>query len=90
MESVASSTRHSRDEPHIRELVVAGVVNMLQANTDAGSKHCLSLGFDNDIHLRVMFCQIWARALQPEHRLKLEGLGDARVTPQRNQLCEVR
>ncbi|KAH7098759.1 hypothetical protein BKA62DRAFT_711739 [Auriculariales sp. MPI-PUGE-AT-0066] len=88
-ESFTSASRQGRDEPAIRELVVTGIVNMFQANVDAGAKHCLALGIEADTRQRVMFCQIFSRILQSENRLKLEGIGDPSPPPQRNQLCDM-
>ncbi|EJD36584.1 hypothetical protein AURDEDRAFT_117057 [Auricularia subglabra TFB-10046 SS5] len=86
-ESFTSSMRTGRDEPLIRELVVNGVVNMLQANPDAGTKHCLQLGFADDIRLRILFCQVFSRALASGRKLETNAAPPA--PPQRNQLCEM-
>ncbi|KZV91150.1 hypothetical protein EXIGLDRAFT_693968, partial [Exidia glandulosa HHB12029] len=85
--SFNSSLHSTRDEPAIRALVVQGVVNMLQANPDAGTKHCLALGFHDDLRLRIQFCHIFARALASGR--KLESPATVTPPPPLNQLCEM-
>lgn len=48
----------------MRELIISGLTNLLSANMEAGLKHCLPMGYNEDSRTRRIFVHAFARVLQ--------------------------
>ncbi|KAG9027475.1 Ras GTPase activating protein ira2 [Tulasnella sp. JGI-2019a] len=53
-----------KDQHALRELVISGLTNLLSANMEAGLKHCLPMGYNEDARIRRIFVHAFARVLQ--------------------------
>lgn len=78
----------SQREAEVAELVVTGLVNMLNANLEIGMKHSLTLGYDSDPERRAVFCQVVARVLRSG--AEFDNASSQNLGVRRNRLCEVR
>ncbi|KAF8524568.1 hypothetical protein BU17DRAFT_84597 [Hysterangium stoloniferum] len=77
-----------KHEAFIQENVVSGIANLLQTNTDAGTKHVLSLAYSDDPRLRIIFTQIFHRVLS--RGINFEDYKDGLHSSRRkSQLCEM-
>lgn len=62
---------------------------MLHANTDAGTKHVLTLGYKDNPRLRAVFAHVFCRVLSRGTKFDnyLDGVTQ---TTRKSRLCEVR
>jgi hypothetical protein len=79
--------RISQREADIRELVVTGLSHLVNANTEAGFKHCLPLAYEKDIRKRTIFARVFARVLR--QGTKFESQETSAMTKP-SLLCQVR
>ncbi|ORX39325.1 putative ras GTPase activator [Kockovaella imperatae] len=62
--STASRPIAGSSSEDIYSLVISTISNLLAANMDVGLKHCLSLGYHDEISLRVVFMRIMTSILK--------------------------
>lgn len=74
-------------ENEIRELIIEGFSRAVNANTEAGLKHCLNYAYDANLRTRATFARIFARVLLAGTRFDAPGGGSG--PPKQNVLCEV-
>ena len=79
--------RISQREADVRELVVTGLSHLVNANTEAGFKHCSPLAYDKDVRKRTVFARVFARVLK--QGTKFEPPETSAVTKP-SLLCQVR
>lgn len=79
--------RMASKENEIRELIIEGFSRAVNANTEAGLKHCLNYAYDPNLRTRATFARIFARVLLAGTRFDAPGSGSA--PPKQSVLCEV-
>ncbi|EGO02251.1 hypothetical protein SERLA73DRAFT_166724 [Serpula lacrymans var. lacrymans S7.3] len=77
----------SQREADVRDLVIAGLSNLVSANSENGFKHCIALAYESDMRKRTMFVHVFARVLG--QGAKFEPQGNAELQARRNHLCEL-
>lgn len=71
----------------MRELIIAGLTNLLSANMEAGLKHYLPMGYNEDPRTRRIFVHVFTRVLQQGTSLvAVNSLDDS---DRYSRLCEV-
>ncbi|KAG8886533.1 Ras GTPase activating protein ira2 [Tulasnella sp. 331] len=90
-ESVASGyvrvKASPKDQHALREMIIAGLTNLLSANMEAGLKHCLPMGYNEDLRTRRIFVHTFARVLQQgTNFVALKALDDL---DRYSRLCEM-
>jgi hypothetical protein len=53
----------AKDVPLYRQLTVQGLSLLLNANIDVGLKHCLSMAYHDDPHVRTVFIHVFSQVL---------------------------
>lgn len=56
----------AKDVPLYRQLAVQGLSLLLDANMDVGLKHCLSMAYHEDPHVRTVFIHVFSQVLGEE------------------------
>ncbi|KIJ57137.1 hypothetical protein M422DRAFT_219023 [Sphaerobolus stellatus SS14] len=82
-----TETINSKHEGQIVDLVVTGISNMLQANTEAGTKHVLALAYDSSERTRVIFAHVLCRVLNKGTKFERSTEDVSSPTP-KNILCD--
>ncbi|KAG9015978.1 Ras GTPase activating protein ira2 [Tulasnella sp. 427] len=76
-----------KDQNALRELIIAGLTNLLAANMEAGLKHYLPMVYNDDHRTRRIFVHVFARVLQQGTSLTaVSSLDDA---DRYSRLCEM-
>ncbi|KAG8905759.1 Ras GTPase activating protein ira2 [Tulasnella sp. 403] len=90
-ESVSSGNVRARPtfkEQHtLRELIISGLTNLLSSNMEAGLKHCLPMGYNEDPRARRIFVHTFARVLQQE--TSLVAINSLEDNDRYSRLCEM-
>jgi hypothetical protein len=79
--------RMASKENEIRELIIEGFSRAVNANTEAGLKHCLNYAYDGNLKTRATFARIFARVLLAGTRFDAPGASS--TPPRQGVLCEV-
>ncbi|QRV73161.1 GTPase-activating protein [Ceratobasidium sp. AG-Ba] len=58
----------AKDVPMYRQLTVQGLSLLLDANMDVGLKHCLSMAYHDDPHVRTVFIHVFSQVLGADPR----------------------
>jgi len=66
-------------------MIISGLTNLLSANMEAGLKHCLPMGYNEDPRARKIFVHIFARVLKQGTSFVTVSTGEESVS----RLCEV-
>ncbi|KAG8981934.1 Ras GTPase activating protein ira2 [Tulasnella sp. 425] len=90
-ESISSGNARPRASPKdqhaLRELIIAGLTNLLSANMEAGLKHYLPMGYNEDPRTRRIFVHVFAHVLQQGTSLvAVNSLDDS---DRYSRLCEM-
>ncbi|KIO22012.1 hypothetical protein M407DRAFT_28426 [Tulasnella calospora MUT 4182] len=90
-ESISSGNARPRASPKdqhaLRELIISGLTNLLSANMEAGLKHYLPMGYNEDPRTRRIFVHVFARVLQQGTSLvAVNSLDDS---DRYSRLCEM-
>ncbi|KAJ1309139.1 hypothetical protein OPQ81_004812 [Rhizoctonia solani] len=56
----------AKDVPMYRQLAIQGLSLLLDANMDVGLKHCLSMAYHDDPHVRAIFIHVFSQVLGTE------------------------
>ncbi|CAE6422943.1 unnamed protein product [Rhizoctonia solani] len=56
----------AKDVPLYRQLAIQGLSLLLDANMDVGLKHCLSMAYHDDPHVRAVFIHVFSQVLGVE------------------------
>ncbi|CAE6451306.1 unnamed protein product [Rhizoctonia solani] len=56
----------AKDVPLYRQLAIQGLSLLLDANMDVGLKHCLSMAYHDDPHVRAIFIHVFSQVLGTE------------------------
>ncbi|KAG8959528.1 Ras GTPase activating protein ira2 [Tulasnella sp. 419] len=60
----AKARSNPKDQLALRELIISGLTNLLSANMEAGLKHCLPMGYNDDPRIRRIFIHVFSRVLR--------------------------
>lgn len=71
----------------MRELVVTGLSHLVNANTEAGFKHCLPLAYDTNVRKQTIFARVFARVLKQGTKF---GPPETATMTKPSLLCQVR
>ncbi|KEP55513.1 RasGAP domain protein [Rhizoctonia solani 123E] len=65
----------AKDVPMYRQLAIEGLSLLLDANMDVGLKHCLSMAYHDDPHVRAVFIHVFSQVLGSDPPEENEGDG---------------
>ena len=87
-DAVPQRVRSNPTQQHaLRELIISGLTNLLSANMEAGLKHCLPMGYNDDPRTRRIFVHTFARVLQ--QGTSLVAINSIEDNDRYSRLCEV-